>query len=171
MLPFKKTVNTLKEIKSTPIGVVHSPYKEATGVPIQPARNNDVTGTIEIFPEYAKGLKDIEGFSHIFLIYHFHLIKKTSLSVIPFLDEQTLGVYATRAPSRPNHIGLSMVKLLRVEDNILHISNLDIVEGTPLLDIKPCIPDFDFTNVKKVGWLEQTLKKLPSTEDDGRFVK
>ena len=161
----------VKEIKSTQIGVIHSPYKEPQGVPIQPARNNDVEGTIEIFPDFAEGLKDIEGFSHIFLIYHFHLIKKTSLSVIPFLDEQTHGVYATRAPSRPNHIGLSMVRLLKVKDNILHISNLDIVEGTPLLDIKPCIPEFDFTDIEKAGWLKKSLKKLPSTKDDSRFVQ
>lgn len=161
----------VKEIKSTQIGVVHSPYKEPKGVPIQPARNNNVEGTIEIFPEFAEGLKDIEGFSHIFLIYNFHLIKKTSLSVIPFLDEQARGVYATRAPNRPNHIGLSLVRLLKVKDNILHISNLDIIEGTPLLDIKPCIPEFDFTDVEKSGWLKKSLKKLPSTKDDSRFVQ
>jgi len=161
----------LKSILLKPIGVVHSPYLEPKGVPIQPARNNDKEGRIEIFPEFAEGLKDLEGFSHIFLIYYFHLIDKTSLSVIPFLDDQVRGVYSTRAPSRPNHIGLSMVSLLKVEDNILHISEFDIVNGTPLLDIKPCIPDFDFTNIEKIGWLEQALKRLPSTEDDGRFVK
>ncbi len=161
----------MKNILLKPIGVVHSPYIEPKGVPIQPARNNNIKGSIEIFPEFAKGLKDIEGFSHIFLIYNFHLINKTSLSVIPFLDYQSRGVYSTRAPNRPNHIGLSLVSLLKVEDNILHICEFDIIDGTPILDIKPCIPDFDFTNVNKTGWFEKAPKKLSLTKDDGRFIK
>ena len=156
-------------IKFKPIGIIHSPFKETRGVPIQPSGAKGIKGHIEVFPEFEEGLKDIDGFSHIILIYHFHLAQKTTLKVIPYLDQQAHGIFATRAPLRPNHIGFSVVELLKVEQNILHIQNLDIVDGTPLLDIKPCVPQFDFQDVTKTGWLELSDKSVLTAKDDGRF--
>jgi len=161
----------MDEITYKPIGVIHSPFKEPKGTPIQSAGAVDVEGTVEVFPEYADGLKDIEGFSHLFLIYHFHLSEKQSLKVKPFMDDKAHGIFAIRGPGRPNPIGISIVRLLKVEDTILHVKDIDIVEGTPLLDIKPYIPQFDIREVEKIGWLEKNVQKLNSSKDDGRFSK
>ena len=158
------------EIKFRPIGIIHSPFKEAKGVPIQPSAAKGIEGKVEIFPEYAEGIDDIGNFSHIFLIYNLHLSRKYSLKVKPYMDDKERGVFATRAPSRPNPIGISVVELLEVDGNMLHIKNVDIVDGTPLLDIKPYVPEFDIHNVKKIGWLEKNVHKLPETKDDGRFI-
>ena len=161
----------MHEIKYTPIGIIHSPFKEPKGTPIQPAGAEDIDGTVEVFPEYAEGLKDVEGFSHIILIYHFHLSKKSPLKVKPYMDNNAHGVFAMRGPSRPNPIGISIVRLVRIEENILHIRDVDIVDGTPLLDIKPYVPEFDIREVKKSGWLDKNVYKLSSSKDDGRFTK
>ncbi len=157
------------KITYNPIGVIHSPFKDIKGMPIQPAGAKGIAGTIEIKPEYVDGLQDIEGFSHIILIYHFHLAKGYSLKVKPFLDENLRGVFATRAPRRPNHIGISVVKLVRVEDTILHIEDIDIVDGTPLLDIKPYIPEFDVHGVDRIGWLSKKVDKVSTVKADERF--
>ncbi|WP_202320556.1 tRNA (N6-threonylcarbamoyladenosine(37)-N6)-methyltransferase TrmO [Archaeoglobus neptunius] len=156
-------------INYRPVGIIHSPFKGPKGTPIQPAAATGIDGTVEVFPEYAEGLKDIEGFSHIILIYHFHLARGYSLKVKPFLDDQFHGVFATRAPARPNPVGFSVVRLVRVEENVLHVRDVDIVDGTPLLDIKPYVPEFDARETKKVGWLTKNLHKLPVLRDDGRF--
>jgi len=161
----------MDEVKYKPIGVIYSPFKEPKGTPIQPAGARGISGTVEVFPEYAEGLKDIEGFSHIILICHFHLSRGWSLEVKPFMDDQLHGVFTTRAPARPNPIGISIVRLVRVEGNILHIQDVDIVDGTPLLDIKPYVPEFDMREVEKTGWLEKNLHKLSTSKDDERFVK
>ena len=161
----------MDEVKYKPIGVIHSPFKEPKGTPIQPAGAKGISGTVEVFPEYAEGLKDIEGFSHIILICHFHLSRGWSLEVKPFMDDQLHGVFTTRAPARPNPIGISTVRLVRVEENILHIQDVDIVDGTPLLDIKPYVPEFDVRDVAKTGWLEKNLHKLSTSKDDARFIK
>ena len=158
-------------IKFKPIGIIHSPFKEPKGVPIQPPGGEDIKGTVHVFSEYSEGLKDIEGFSHIILIYNFHMSKKVSLIVTPYLDSHPRGVFATRAPGRPNPIGFSVVNLVKVDGNILHIKNVDIVDGTPLLDIKPYVPEFDFRDVKSTGWLEHSVHKIPKLRDDGRFAK
>ncbi len=161
----------MDEITYMPIGVIHSPFKEPKGTPIQSAGAVDVEGTVEVFPEYTDGLKDIEGFSHLFLIYHFHLSKKQSLKAKPFMDDRAHGIFAIRAPGRPNPIGISIVRLIKVEDTILHVKDIDIIDGTPLLDIKPYIPQFDIREVEKIGWLEKNVQKLNSSRDDGRFSK
>jgi tRNA-Thr(GGU) m(6)t(6)A37 methyltransferase TsaA len=160
----------MKRIVYEPIGVIHSPFKDAHGMPIQSAAALGVRGTVEVFPEYTKGLDDIEGFSHIILIYHFHLSKRFSLKVKPHLDDKLHGVFATRAPARPNPIGQSVVRLLKVGGETLHIQGVDIVEGTPLLDVKPYVPQFDAWNVQRIGWLENNVQRLFSTRDDGRFA-
>ena len=157
-------------IKYKPIGFIHTPFKEPKGVPIQPVAGEDIEGKVEILPDYIEGLKDLEGFSHIILIYHLHLSKKPSLLVKPYMDEKLRGVFATRAPSRPNPIGLSIVRLVKIKGNMVYIKDVDIVDGTPLLDIKPYVPEFDLREVNRIGWLEKNIYKLPSSRDDGRFV-
>ena len=160
----------MNEIRYKPIGIIHSPFKEPRGTPIQPAGAQDIEGTVEIASEYVAGLKDIEGFSHIILIYHFHLSMGYLLKAQPYMDEESRGVFATRAPSRPNPIGISIVRLVKVDGNMLHIKDVDMVDGTPLLDIKPYVPQFDTRKVEKIGWLEKRVNKLSKARDDGRFV-
>ena len=161
----------MDEIKLKPIGIIHSPFKKPQGAPIQPSGAKGIKGRVEVFQEYLTGLKDVGGFSHIILIYYFHLVKKASLSVVPFMDKHPHGVFATRASARPNPIGFSVVELEKVEGNILLVKDIDIVDGTPLIDIKPCVPQFDFSTVTKTGWLENAVHELTVTKDDGRFVK
>ena len=159
----------MREIIYKPIGIVHSPFKKKEGVPIQPLVGKGTEGKLIIFPEYAEGLADLEGFSHIFLIYYFHLSKGYTLKVKPFLDNKKRGVFATRAPRRPNPIGISVVRLTRVEENILHIMDLDIVDETPLLDIKPYVSEFDTRDVERTGWLEGKEKGGLLKRSDDRF--
>ena len=156
----------MKDIIYTPIGVIHSPLKKPEGTPIQSLAGKNIKGTVEIFPDYIKGLKDIEGFSHIILIYHFHLVKKTSLLAKPFMDDKTHGIFAIRGPSRPNPIGFSIVRLTSINDNILYIQDLDILDGTPLLDIKPYVTEFDQRKKIKIGWMEKNINKLSTSKDD-----
>jgi tRNA-Thr(GGU) m(6)t(6)A37 methyltransferase TsaA len=157
-------------VKFKPIGTIHSPFKRPHGAPIQPSGAKGIEGHVEVLNDYAEGLKDIDGFSHIILIYYFHLSKKPSLLVTPFMDEHQHGVFATRASARPNPIGFSVVELKKVDGNILYVKDIDIVDGTPLLDIKPCVPEFDFSKVTKTGWLENAVQDIAKTKDDGRFV-
>ena len=159
------------KVTYTQIGTIHSPFKAPEGTPIQPGGASGVPGTVEVFPEYVEGLKDLEGFSHIILIYHFHLIRGTSLLVRPYMDAEAHGIFATRAPKGPNPTGISVVRLERVEGNLLHIRDVDIVDGTPLLDIKPYVPEFDIRNVQSIGWLEGKVHKLGDARDDGRFLE
>ncbi len=160
----------MPEIEYKPIGIIHSPFKKVRGTPIQAESAKGVEGTVEVFPEYSEGLKGIEGFSHLILIYHFHMSGKASLTVIPYMDIHPHGVFATRAPSRPNPIGLSVVGLTGVEGNILHVRDIDVIEGTPLLDIKPYVPEFDVRDAERIGWLEKNIQKLSKSTDDGRFT-
>ncbi|MDP2863176.1 MAG: tRNA (N6-threonylcarbamoyladenosine(37)-N6)-methyltransferase TrmO [Desulfobacterales bacterium] len=153
-----------------PIGIIHSPFKEAKKMPIQPAAANGVEGTIDIKPEFENGLKDLDGFSHIILLYHFHLSKGFSLEVIPFLDDKLRGVFATRAPRRPNAIGLSIVRLVDIEKNRLYIQNIDVVDGTPLIDIKPYVPEFDNQKAERIGWLSDKIDKMREIKADERFI-
>ncbi len=161
----------MSELTYKPIGVVHSPFKEPKNVPIQASASKGTEGTLEIYPQYIRGLCDLEGFSHLILLYHFHLVKDCSLMVKPFLDDKLHGVFATRSPARPNKIGMSVVKLRGKEGNVLHVQDLDIIEGTPLIDIKPYVPEFDCRQSAKIGWFSDKISKLDSTRDDGRFCK
>ena len=157
------------EIKYQPIGLIHSPFKQAEGTPIQSTGAGGTRGRVDIFPEYREGLKDLEGFSHIQLLYHFHQTHSPQLIVIPFMDSTPRGVFATRAPTRPNAIGLSIVRLISIEENVLHIENVDIVDGTPLLDIKPYVPDFDDHPADRIGWLEKAKGLSKTKKADSRF--
>jgi tRNA (adenine37-N6)-methyltransferase len=137
------------------IGVIHSEHTIAEKTPIQPVYAKGCKGQVELFPEFAEGLRDLEGFLHIYLIYHFHCAQQVKLIVKPFLQDVERGVFATRQPYRPNTIGLSVVELIRCEGNILHLDGVDILDGTPLLDIKPYTAKFDLHDVKKNGWQDE----------------
>ena len=136
-----------------PIGKIHTPFQNKSDTPIQPFRSGAV-GRVEVFEEYAKGLSDTEGFSHLILIYRFHKSRGHCLKVKPFLDDQLRGLFATRYPRRPNQIGLTIVELLKRENNILFVKGIDVLDNTPLLDIKPYVPDFGPRGKIKIGWLE-----------------
>lgn len=157
------------KIEYQKIGLIHSPFKNIREMPIQSVGASGIKGIVEVFPAFTEGLKDVEGFSHIILLYHFHQIKESMLLVTPFLDSQPRGVFATRAPKRPNPIGLSVVKLDGIEGNILHVENVDILDGTPLLDIKPYVPEFDNHPADRVGWLEKAKGRVRNQKSDGRF--
>ena len=160
----------MNEVRYEPIGVVHSPFKKPQNVPIQAVASKGIKGSVELAREYVEGLKDLDGFSHVILLCHFHRSKPYSLLVKPYLDENLRGLFSTRAPSRPNPIGLSIVRLTKIEDNILYIQDVDIINGTPVLDIKPYVPRFDQRENTKIGWLKNKINKMASTSDDGRFT-
>ena len=156
-------------IQYRPIGVVHTGFKEPKGTPIQFAGSKNAPGEIVIFPEFAEGLEDLEEFSHLILLTHLHLTKNRSLKVIPFMDDIEHGIFATRSPARPNPIGFSIVRLKKIENNRLFIEDVDIVDGTPLLDIKPYVPEFDRHTDIRIGWLEQVRGAVWTKQSDDRF--
>lgn len=152
-----------------PIGTIHSPFKDVEGTPIQPVGAQDVSGTIVVKPEYCAGLKDLEGFSHVILIYHFNRSQGYSLVIKPFMDDTPRGLFATRAPKRPNPIGISVVRLERIENCTLYVKGVDIVDSTPLLDIKPYVPQFDAPEADSTGWLSKNAEKALDLRADNRF--
>jgi tRNA-Thr(GGU) m(6)t(6)A37 methyltransferase TsaA len=157
------------KIEFAPIGIIHSPFTELEGMPIQPAGAAGVKGTVEVFKDHQPGLKDLDGFSHIILLYHFHRSRGFNLHIVPFMDSKPRGLFATRAPKRPNPIGLSIVCLDKIEDGVLHIQNVDILDGTPLLDIKPYVPEFDAQGKVRTGWLEKAKETVSKLTSDDRF--
>ncbi len=152
-----------------PIGIIRSPYSSIEDMPIQPKGARGVEGFVLVDEKYIDGLQDLEGFSHIYLLYSFHEATRTELFVTPFLDTQKRGVFATRSPLRPNHIGISIVKLKRVEGNKVAVENIDILDGTPLLDIKPYIEKFDAVKENFSGWLQASDKEISKKRSDHRF--
>ena len=159
----------MPSITFKPIGVIHTPFKEPEGMPIQPTGACGVHGSIEIYKEYRAGLQDLDGFSHIVLLYHFHRSQGFKLRIVPFMDTEMRGVFASRAPRRPNAIGLSIVELNLIQNGVLHIQNVDILDGTPLLDIKPYVPEFDPQVKVKTGWLENARERAACRKSDDRF--
>ena len=157
------------KIEFQPIGIIHTPFTELAGMPIQPAGAAGVEGTVEVFAEFREGLQDLDGFSHIILLYHLHRSKGFTMRVIPFLDTRLRGVFATRAPKRPNPIGLSVVRLQRVADSVLYVENVDILDGTPLIDIKPYVPEFDEQAQVRTGWLAEAQGTVARHKSDRRF--
>jgi tRNA-Thr(GGU) m(6)t(6)A37 methyltransferase TsaA len=146
-------------LELNPIGIVHSPFRQAAGTPIQASRAGDAVSTVEVFPAFAEGLKDLDGFDRIWLLYWFDRAAAPRLIVTPYLDDQPHGVFATRAPVRPNPIGMSAVRLLRIDGGTLHVAEVDILDGTPLLDIKPYAPQFDHLPAERTGWLGQASER------------
>ena len=155
--------DAMQPVTLHPIGVIRTPHHQGEQTPIQPVFARGIEGRVEVLPRYADGLRDLEGFSHVWLIYWLHKASAPRLKVTPFLDDTERGVFATRAPCRPNPIGLSLVRLQRREGNVLYVEDVDILDGTPLLDIKPHAPRFDRRENVRCGWLdgvdEQSARK------------
>jgi tRNA (adenine37-N6)-methyltransferase len=164
-----KCVNEMETITYRPIGIIHSPWKTEEGMPIQPRGAAGTPGTVLVYEEYLPGLKDIEGFSRIYLIYHFHRSKGYDLTLTPFLDTTPHGVFATRAPRRPNHIGISLVRLVGCNQSGIDIEDVDIIDGTPLLDIKPYVSEFDSYPGERTGWFPEK-SWINEVKSDRRFA-
>ncbi|MGC9195319.1 MAG: tRNA (N6-threonylcarbamoyladenosine(37)-N6)-methyltransferase TrmO [Syntrophobacteraceae bacterium] len=160
----------MTQIFFSPIGVIHSPFQQIKDMPLQATGAKGVEGRVEMGSEFVGGLKDLEGFSHIILIYHFHLSRGYCLEVTPCLDSEPHGIFAARAPKRPNPIGISVVRLVGVEGNTLFIEDVDVVDETPLLDIKPYVPEFDSVATEKNGWLSGKAQGACHIKSDGRFL-
>ncbi|BAU57894.2 tRNA (N6-threonylcarbamoyladenosine(37)-N6)-methyltransferase TrmO [Halorhodospira halochloris] len=152
-----------------PIGVIHTPHKQRQGAPIQPSGAAEVAGRVEVFEEFAAGLRDLDGFSHITLVFVFDRSDDFELEIVPFLDSEYRGVFATRAPRRPNPIGISTVRLTSIEDNIINFQGPDMLDGTPLLDIKPCTPELSPQEPVHRGWLEGNERAMAARKADDRF--
>jgi tRNA-Thr(GGU) m(6)t(6)A37 methyltransferase TsaA len=161
--------NSVDPLSFVPIGIIQTPFTDIAGMPIQPNGARGIRGSVRIFSKYAEGLGDIEGFSHLFLIYAFHHCTSYQLAVTPFLDTISRGVFATRAPRRPNAIGLSTVRLIEVNGTTLVVEDVDILDGTPLLDLKPYVPAFDSYPNASSGWLERNTQEANSVRSDERF--
>jgi tRNA-Thr(GGU) m(6)t(6)A37 methyltransferase TsaA len=161
--------NEFSPLRLTPIGVIETPFDDPKGMPIQPSGALEVLGRVVVEPSYTEGLDDLEDFSHLILIYHFHRSEGYRLKVTPFMDTAVRGLFATRAPRRPNPIGLSVVRLLSRSANILEVQGIDVLNGTPLLDIKPFVPAFDAPAAERTGWLEINSHKARALRSDDRF--
>ena len=159
----------MNPISYTPIGTVRSPFTALAGMPIQTVAAQGIAATIELDPVFAPGLRDIEGFSHLLVISHLHQMQGYALEVTPFMDTQPHGIFATRSPRRPNPIGLSIVRLLRVEGATLHIEEIDLVDGTPVLDIKPYVPQLDDRATEQTGWFAANVHKVHTVRADDRI--
>lgn len=160
-----------EDICYRPIGKLHSPHKSAKGTPIQPSSAEGVEGRVEIFPDYRDGLEDLGGFSHVTLIYHFHLAGESTLIAKPYMDKEYHGVFATRSPARPNPVGISTMRLKKIEEGVLYLEDVDVLDGTPVLDVKPHVVEFDQPDDTSIGWLEENVHKLEESRDDGRFAR
>lgn len=160
----------MEQIIINPIGTIHTPHTNIKGMPIQPIAAVGIKGYIELLPAYTEGLKDLDGFSHITLLYHFHKIISYDLVVIPFMDTEKRGIFSCKAPKRPNAIGTSTVRLIKIEGNILHIEQVDMLDGTPLIDIKPFYPRYDNRDNVTIGWLKKNRDiPLELLRADNRF--
>jgi tRNA-Thr(GGU) m(6)t(6)A37 methyltransferase TsaA len=148
-----------KEIIIKPIGIINTPYKDTQGMPIQGTFEKGVFGTIHLFPKYIDGLKDVAGFSHLILVYHFNRSQKESVTGKPFLEDTDHGIFAIRSPHRPNHIGISIVRLENIEQEMITFSEVDILDGTPLIDIKPYVAQFDHRTNTTSGWIDKHFEK------------
>ncbi len=145
----------MRDFRFRQIGVIRTPFDDPSRAPIQPVYAKGVAGQVDVLPDFADGLDDIEGFSHVHLVYVFHRSTETRLRVKPYLQDVEHGIFATRAPVRPNPIGLSLVRLVRREGNVLHVEDVDMLDGSPLLDVKPFIPRFDVREGARSGWQEE----------------
>jgi len=158
----------METIQYQPIGIIHSPFKGNIGVPRQAVGASDIKGAIEIFDDFADGLKDLDGFSHIVVIFHLHMVKAPSLKAYPPWDDREHGVFATRSPYRPNSIGVSIVQLESIAKNILRISGIDMADGSPVLDIKPYVPDMNPTKNVRIGWLTNKVEGMNKSKSGDR---
>jgi len=151
------------------IGILRSPFQDIAGMPVQPVGAIGIVGHVAVHPEFARGLQDLEGFSHVFLLYHLHRVNGYDLLVKPFMDTDRHGIFATRSPKRPNPIGLSVLELAGVEGTTVHLRNVDILDGTPVLDIKPYVPRFDVWKGERTGWFSSKAHQADTLRSDDRF--
>ena len=161
----------MNTVSFTPIGVIRTPFTTLEDMPIQPTGARNVLGEIHILDKYAEGLQDLDGFSHIHLLYNFHRNAGYDLKVVPFMDSVPRGLFSTRAPKRPNMIGMSIVRLESVEGNVLRVRGIDVLDETPLLDIKPYVAKFDVVDADRFGWLDQNADKAQTIKSDKRFTR
>ncbi|MBD3168033.1 MAG: tRNA (N6-threonylcarbamoyladenosine(37)-N6)-methyltransferase TrmO [candidate division Zixibacteria bacterium] len=154
----------MEQLTIKPIGIIHTGFKEKKGTPIQGGLFPDTEGRAEIFPEYHECLKDLDGFSHLIFLYHFNQSGSWKPLVVPYLDDTERGVFSTRAPRRPNPIGMTVIELVKIEKGVIYFNRADMLEGTPLVDIKPFVPKIDAPEIKKLGWLEK--RKLDRNSED-----
>jgi tRNA (adenine37-N6)-methyltransferase len=157
------------DLAFTPIGRIRTPFTRAAGTPIQSSVANGAEGTVELFPEFELGLKDLEAFDRLWLMYQFDRASEPQLLVCPYLDPCQHGIFATRSPARPNKIGMSPVRLIGIDGNRLHVADVDMLDGTPLLDIKPYVPAFDHFAVTRIGWYQD--RPISGAVADNRFEK
>jgi tRNA (adenine37-N6)-methyltransferase len=161
----------MEDISYKAIGLIRTPFLKVSEIPVQPNGAVGVYGVIELNAELVPGLTDLEGFSHLILLYHLHLVKESKLSIIPFMDDKSHGIFATRAPTRPNPIGISTVKLQKIEGNLLYVEGVDMVDNIPLIDIKPFFPKYDNQQKVKYGWLEEKRNlDISKIKSDNRFA-
>jgi tRNA-Thr(GGU) m(6)t(6)A37 methyltransferase TsaA len=160
----------LEPVTFTPIGVIRTPFSELAGMPVQAVGASGIQGTIELDPAYAEGLADLDGFSHLHLLYHLHLMTGPArLTVVPYMDTVPHGLFATRSPARPNPIGLSTVRLVGIEGSTIRIQDVDILDGTPLLDMKPYVPQLDDRAEPRIGWYAGRVERVADIRADERF--
>jgi tRNA-Thr(GGU) m(6)t(6)A37 methyltransferase TsaA len=152
------------------IGTIHSPFTDLKNMPIQPPGAQGVSGKLIIKDEYAEGLKDLDGFSHIYIFYHFHKTTKTKLEVIPFMDKVPRGVFSTRTPMRPSRLGMSVIEVVSVDGNCVNVKGIDVLDGTPLIDIKPYILKFDYRADATSGWMQGSTDDVSNRRSDDRFI-
>lgn len=152
------------------IGIIHSPFTELKGMPVQSLGAQGTGGTVVVDERFAEGLRDLDGFGHIYLVYRFHKATRTELQVVPYMDAVKRGVFATRSPLRPAHIGISVVELLNASGNVLTVRGLDVLDGTPLIDIKPYIPQFDCWQNATSGWMKASRLDVEQKRSDNRFA-
>lgn len=159
----------IEQVTYLPIGIIHTPFVSVDGMPIQPTAALGIRGSIVLGEQFGAGLRDLDGFSHLTLIYHLHEVRRAQLTVVPFPDDTPHGVFATRSPARPNPIGLSTVRLLEIRGCTLEIEDVDMLDGTPLLDIKPYVPAFDERQDVRLGWFADRLGRISEIRSDRRF--
>lgn len=159
----------LDPVTFTPIGVIRTPFAEPAGMPVQAVAATGIAGTIELDPAFVEGLADLDGFSHLHLLYHLHLMTSARMTVVPFMDTVPHGLFATRSPARPNPIGLSTVRLVGIEGTTIHIEDVDILDGTPLLDMKPYVPQLDDRAEPRIGWYAGRVERVAEVRADERF--
>jgi tRNA-Thr(GGU) m(6)t(6)A37 methyltransferase TsaA len=157
-------------LRLEPIGVIHSPFRELENMPVQSIGAQSAEGSVVVYEKFSEGLRDLEGFSHIYLVYHFHRASRAELRVVPYMDTVERGVFATRSPLRPSHVGLSIVELLSVTGNVLRVRGVDVLDGTPLIDIKPYIPQFDCREDATSGWMKASRSEVERKRSDHRFL-
>jgi tRNA-Thr(GGU) m(6)t(6)A37 methyltransferase TsaA len=158
------------EVTYRSIGVVRSPFTVVEGMPIQPSRAQEAEGSLEIDPEFHAGLKDLDGFSHILVLCHLHRVAGAELTVVPFLDTERRGIFATRAPKRPNPVSISLLRIKSVNAGSVQVLDVDLLDGTPILDIKPYVPEFDARADARIGWYTQASRKDEKVVSDKRFT-